>query len=437
MVKLSLPIIAAQVGHVLTGIVDNYFLGKIGKTEQAAGILSNNLFVILLVFSIGMSFSMTPQTADAHVAHDDRQKAALFKNGLLLNLLVGIVLFILLFISSPLLGYMGQEAEVVKLAVPFFDVLIFSIIPISVFFTCKQYCEGLSNTRAAMYISIVGNLLNIILNYLLIYGKCGLPAMGYMGSCWATFIARTFMGLSFLAYVFNRKAVNSFRVYFREVSINTTHFFGLLRMGIGFAMQSTFEVTAFAIAGIMSGVFGKESLDSHGIALSMAAFTFMFASGLGAASTIQVSTFAASKDKINLKLAVRHSFKLVLITMSFMALMFVLLHNWLPSVFSKDPAIIDMASNLMLFAAMFQLFDGMQVVAISILRGLEDVRYPTGITFFGYWLIALPLAYFFGFEWHMEVYGIWLALSISLLFVSVCLFFRIRYLLSRTEKLNL
>lgn len=412
-------------------MVDNIFLGRIGKAEQGAGILSNNLFILLLVFGIGMSYAITPLTAEAHVKKDEQQKASLFKNGLLLNFLVSVILFFILFFASPLLSYMRQEEAVVTLAVPFFDVLIFSIIPVSLFFACKQYCEGLSNTRAAMYISIAGNLLNILLNYLLIYGKWGLPALGYMGSCWATFCARSFMGLSFLLYVFYSPSINSFRPYFKKVKINATHFLQLFRMGLGFAMQSVFEVAAFAIAGLMSGVFGKESLDAHGIALSMAAFTFMFATGISGASTIQVSNFVAARDRENLRLAVKHSFRLVLIVMFVMALAFICFHQWLPMIFSTDAEIIYIASNLLLFAAMFQLFDGTQVVALGILRGLEDVRYPTGITFFGYWLIALPLAYFLAFEWHMKAYGIWLALSVSLLFVSLCLYFRIRYLLGK------
>lgn len=431
LVKLALPIVATQVGHIITAMVDNYFLGKIGKTEQAAGILSNTLFVLLLVFSIGMSYALTPMMADADVAKDDRQKAALLKNGLVLNLVVSIVLFIILYLCAPVLSYMQQPEDVVKLAVPFFDVLIFSIIPVSLFFTCKQYCEGLSNTLAAMFIGIAGNIVNIILNYCLINGKFGLPEMGYIGAAWATFISRVVMGLSFLVYVFNRQSVNTFRPYFRQVAVNARHLFQLFKMGIGFAMQSTFEVAAFAIAGLMSGVFGKESLDAHGIALSMAAFTFMFASGLGSAATIQVSNFTAAKDVANLEKSIRHSFRLVLFTMLGMALVFVCLHPWLPMIFSDDREIIRVSSQLLLFAAMFQLFDGTQVVALGILRGLEDVKYPTGITFFGYWLIALPLAWFLAFQWHMRVYGVWTALSVSLLFVSLCLYFRIRYLLKK------
>ena len=428
-ISLSIPLVMTQIGHIITGMVDNIFLGKLGKTEQAAGILSNNLFVILLVFSIGMSYVLTPAVTDAHVNQNEKEKASLFKNSLFINMVVAVLLFIILFFSSPLLAYMQQPEDVVVLAIPFFDVLIFSIIPVALFFVCKQYTEGLSNTKAAMYISVIGNILNIILNYLLIYGYCGLPELGYMGSCWATFIARVFMGIGFLIFVFKHNSVNSFAKYYQEAKINAQHFWPLFKDGLASALQFTFEVAAFAIAGLLAGVFGKEQIDAHGIALSMAAFTYMFASGIGSATTIRVGNYYAKHELTNLKLAIKTSYKLVIVTMGFMALVFICFNTVLPIVFSNDAEIILIASKLLLFAALFQLFDGTQVVAIGALRGLEDYKYPTYIAFIGYWIIALPLCYVFGFMMNYKVYGVWLALSIGLGFVAIALSIRIRNLI--------
>ncbi len=418
-----------QVGQIITGIVDNMFLGQLGKTEQGAGILSNNLYVILLVFSIGMSYVLTPAVTDAHVRNNEKEKASLFKNSLFINMIVAVILFIILFFSSPLLAYMQQPADVVELAVPFFDVLIFSIIPVALFFVCKQYTEGLGNTRAAMYISVIGNVINIFLNYMLIYGKCGLPELGYMGSCWATFISRVLMGFGFLVFVFKNKAINSFAKHYKEARLNALHFWPLLKDGIASGLQFTFEVAAFAIAGLLAGVFGKESLDAHGVALSLAAFTYMFASGIGSATTIRVGNYYSTNDLNNVKAAIKTSYKLVICTMGFMAFLFICLNGILPIMFSKDEEIITIASRLLLFAAFFQLFDGTQVVAIGALRGLEDYKFPTWIAFIGYWIIALPLSYIFGFLMGYKVYGVWLALSLGLGFVAASLFFRIKALL--------
>lgn len=432
-ISLSIPLVLTQIGHIITGMVDNIFLGRLGKTEQAAGILSNNLFVILLVFSIGMSYVLTPAITEAHVNNNDREKASLFKNALFINFSLSILLFIGLFFMSDVLNYMQQPQDVVELAIPFFNVLIFSIIPVSLFFVCKQYTEGLSNTRAAMYISIVGNIINIILNYCLIYGKAGLPELGYMGACWATFIARVFMGIGFMVFIFRNKSVNSFAPYFREVKINALHFWQLLKDGIASALQFAFEVAAFAISGLLSGVFGKEQLDGHGIALSLASFTYMFASGIGSASTIRVGKYYNVNDMENVKLAIKTSYKLVILTMGCMALLFILLNNILPMIFSNDVEIIHIASTLLLFAAFFQLFDGTQVTAIGVLRGLEDYKFPTVVAFIGYWIIAIPLCYLFAFVFHYKVYGIWLGLSTGLGFVSLALYFRIRSLLRAKE----
>lgn len=426
---LSIPLVLTQIGHIITGMVDNIFLGQLGKTEQAAGILSNNLFVILLVFSIGMSYVLTPAITDAHVNNNDEEKAALFKNSLFINLLVSVVLFVLLFFLSPVLGYMQQPADVVELSYPFFNVLTLSIIPVTLFFVCKQYTEGLSNTKAAMYISVVGNVINIILNYLLIYGKAGLPELGYMGSCWATFIARVFMGVGFMIYVFRNKSVNSFATYYKQVKINANHFWYLFKDGLASALQFTFEVAAFAIAGLLSGVFGKEQLDAHGIALSMAAFTYMFASGISSATTIRVGKYYVVDDLKNLKETIITAYKTVIVIMGIMALLFIGLNSVLPKIFSSDAEIVLISSKLLLFAAMFQLFDGTQVVAVGALRGLEDYKYPTTIAFIGYWLISLPLCYVLAFVFKYEVYGVWFALSVGLAFVSIALYFRIQTLL--------
>lgn len=237
------------------------------------------------------------------------------------------------------------------------------------------------------------------------------------------------MGFGFLLFVFYHKSVNSFAKYFKEARINALHFWPLFKDGITSALQFTFEVAAFAIAGLLSGVFGKEQLDAHGIALSLAAFTYMFASGISSATTIRVGNFDSLNNLDEVKLAIKTSYRLVIITMSCMALLFICFNTWLPVVFSKDQEIILITSKLLLFAAFFQLFDGTQVVAIGALRGLEDYKVPTYITFIGYWIIALPLCYIFAFTLGYKVYGIWLALSIGLGFVSITLFFRIRNLL--------
>jgi MATE family multidrug resistance protein len=428
---LAWPLVITQVGYIITGMVDTIFLGKIGPAEQAACILSNNLYVLLLVFGIGVSYATTPLVTAAHENNDLLKKASLFKNSIFLNFGVAVICFVILFFASGLLKYMQQPEEVVTLAVPFFDLLIFSMVPVSLFFTCKQYCEGLSNTRMALVISVLGNCINIVLNYILIYGKFGFPELGYMGSAWASFLSRVFMGLSFLILIFKSPITREIGSVFKLVKINRQELFALGRIGLNSGLQFTFEVAAFAIAGLMAGTFGKEQIDSHGIALSIAAFTYMFGSGISSAATIRIGIYKAQENWMQIKEAAGVSIKLVLLVMGSFGLLFLLLSAYLPMVFSSDIQIISLASKLLVIAAMFQLFDGMQVTTIGILRGLEDVKVPTVITLIGYWLIALPLAYVLAFNFKLQTVGVWIGLLVSLIFVAGGLLWRLSYLVKR------
>ena len=417
-------------------MVDTVFLGKIGAAEQAACILSNNLYILLLVFGIGVSYATTPLVTSANQNMDLLKKASLFKNSIFLNVSVSIICFIVLFLSSGLLKYMHQPEDVIKLAVPFFNVLIFSMIPISLFFTCKQYCEGLSNTRMALFISIIGNVINIVLNYLLIYGKFGFPELGYIGSAWASFISRVFMGFSFLYLIFKSPVTKEISAVYNRVKINKKELFHLAKIGLNAGLQLTFEVAAFVIAGLMAGTFGKEQIDAHGIALSIAAFTYMFASGISSASSIRVGIYKAQDNWLEIKQAAFSSIKLVMLIMGGFAILFLMINNFLPKVFSSDLQIVNLASKLLIIAALFQLFDGIQVTIVGILRGLEDFKIPTLISLVGYWIIALPLAYWLAFILKLETVGVWIGLLVSLIFAAVVLFWRLNYLINKNLKIN-
>jgi len=433
---LAWPLILTQVGHVVTGMVDNIFLGGLGPAEQAAGILSNNLYMLVIVFCIGVSYATTPLVTGAHERQDVLKKASLLKNSLFLNVCVAVACFVLLYFGSGLLVYMHQPEEVVVMAIPFFDVMVLSMIPVSFFFTCKQFCEGLSNTRVALVISILGNLINIIMNYLLIYGKLGLPELGYMGAAWASFIARVFMGVSFIILIFRSRLTSDIASAFKNVRVNWTELRDLARIGFNTGLQFTVEVAAFVIAGFMAGTFGKEQIDAHGIALSLASLTYMFGSGLGSAATIRAGIFKAQNNWLEIRNAARAAIKLVLWLMGSCGVLFLIFNNYLPMAFSGEPQIILLAAKLLIIAAMFQLFDGMQVTILGVLRGLADVKIPTIIAVVGYWLIAIPLAYFLAFVLNMETIGIWIGLLVALVVVSAGLLWRLRYLFAKHGAVN-
>ncbi|MGE0568111.1 MAG: MATE family efflux transporter [Bacteroidia bacterium] len=421
---LAWPLILTQIGHIITGMVDTYFLGKVGVTEQASGILANNLFMLVLVFGIGMSYATTPLVANAHEMNNIEEKASYFKNSVLLNIICSIFLFAILFFLSPLLNHMNQPEDVVTLATPYYHVINFSLIPVSIFFVCKQYCEGVSNTKAALIISIIGNLINIPLNYALIYGKFGLPELGYMGTAWATLISRIIMAIGFLLLMYKMAPINEIFSETIMAKINFPHFKRLLKIGLSSAMQFSFEVAAFVIAGLMSGSFGKEQLDAHGIALHLAAFTYMFASGISGAATIRTGMFKAKNNWHEINQTVIASIKMIFLFMGIAAIGFLLTKSYLPTIFSDDESIIELTSRLLIIAALFQLFDGLQVTIIGVLRGLEDIKIPTAVTLIGYWIVALGMCYFLAFHLQIGVIGVWIGLLIGLVFVAVSLLWR-------------
>ncbi len=434
--QLAWPLVITQVGHILTGIVDNMFLGQLGAVEQAAGIVSNNLYTLLLVFTIGVSYASTPLVTAAKETSDHLKQTSLFKNSLYLNFGIAALSFLFLFFTSGLLVHLKQPMEVTTLAIPFFNVLIFSMLPVSFFFTGKQYCEGLSNTRIALVISVSGNLVNVILNYGLIYGKLGLPEMGYMGSAWASFIARSCMGFGFLIYLFRSPLTKEIRTYFFRVKVNLKELADLARIGFNAGLQFTFEVAAFSIAGLMAGRFGKEHIDAHGIALNLAAFTYMFASGISGAATIRAGKFKAQNNWLEVKKSALAASRLVITAMGVFAILFLAGASILPLAFSAEPDIVKLTSQLLVIAAMFQLFDGLQVTMIGILRGLDDVKVPTYVTLVAYWVVAIPLAYLFAFPMGMKTPGIWLALLIALALVAIALSLRLYVLIKRNTRLT-
>lgn len=428
---LSIPIIISQVGHIVTSMADNIFLGFIGVEEQAAGILSGNVFTLLLVFCIGMSQGLTPLMAGAHVNNQLKEKASLLKNSFLLNLIISTVLFGVASVFAANLSLLSQPEDVALLARPFIEVISFSLIPVTIFFTLKQYAEGLTNTRASMYISVIGNVLNVILNYCLIYGKCGLPCVGYMGAAWATFWARVFMAVAFAGYIYYHKTLKDIVKPFFQEKFTAVQLKKLFSIGLGPALQATFEVAAFACAGIMAGWLGKITLDAHGIALSIAAFTYMFTSGVSGAASIRVANYMGLNDWKNIKIAGTAAFVLAGLIMLGFAGVLLVFYETLPTFFNKHQEVIEVSSGLLLVAALFQFFDGIQVTGLGVLRGLRDVKMPTIIALTAYWVIALPLAYFLGFPQKLGIYGIWFGLTAGLVFSAVALYARFRHLTKR------
>lgn len=429
--QLAYPVCLSQMGHILVGVADTAMVGLIGTEEQAAVALATSVYSIVLVLGIGISYGITPLVAASDGEGDVSGSTRFFKNGVLINFITGVLLFILLFFASPLLLHLDQPARVAEMAIPFFNVLVLSMIPLSLFFSFKQFAEGLSDTRAAMIVSIGANLLNILLNYLMIFGKWGFPEMGLMGSCWASFLSRVVMAIAMFLYL---KWKTEYSVYWNNWKLlpyDLKTCIKILNIGIPSGLQFLFEVGAFGFAAIMIGKIGAPELAAHQIALSLAAMTYMLANGISAAASVRVGNQFGMKDLFELRRAAFSAMMMVIVIMGAAGLFFLATKNIIPHYFSKSENVISIASALFVIAAIFQLSDGLQAVALGVLRGVQDVRIPTAITLIAYWIIALPLSYWFAFNQNLGIYGVWYGLSIGLTIAAILLFFRFNYISSR------
>jgi MATE family multidrug resistance protein len=424
---LAYPVILSQLGHIMVGVVDTAMVGKIGTLEQAAVALSNGLYMIVLVFGLGISYGVTPLVAEADSAKKDDENRALLKHSIVINTLIGILLFLLLLMISPILNLFNQQKEVVVLAIPFLNVMMLSMIPLCIFSGLKQFIEGLSYTRMAMVITIGASFLNILLNYLMIFGHWGLPAMGIMGACWASFIARVAMAIAMLLYVYYNKA---FKIYWQNIDFRTyskTIIKKILVIGVPSGLQWVFEIGVFSVAVILIGWIGPKAQAAHLITLSLAAITYMMASGLAAATTVRVGNQLGMKSEVGIRTAAFSSLIMVILFMGIMAISFISLRFYLPSLFTNDLEVINLSASLLVIAAFFQLSDGVQVVALGALRGVKDVKIPTLITFVAYWIIGLPMSYVFAFIFNLGALGVWYGLFLGLTSAAILLFLRFKY----------
>lgn len=429
--NLAYPVMLSQLGHIMVGIVDSIMVGQIGSTPLAASAFANNFLGVFLMFGIGISYGITPLVAQADGQSDIGKITRLLRHGIILCGSVGILLFISLYGVSYLFPYMRQPEAVVTLGTPYFLIIASSLIPLMIFQNFRQFSEGLSVTKPTMYITIVANLVNVLLNYILIYGKFGFPEMGLNGAGWATFISRVLMAFGLYFFVIKYEKFKVHRAAFNLRKIKSDFFRPMLKLGVPSGIQFVFEVGAFAMAAIMMGWLGTNSLAAHQIAISLVSVSYMMASGISAASTVRVGNQIGMKDGLNLKRVGNTSFLMSIVFMACCAIVFIAFSSFFPTLYVEDPEVIKIASTLIIIAGFFQLSDGVQVVGLGSLRGMSDVKAPTIITLVAYWGLAIPMSYLLGFTLNLGPSGIWYGLLIGLTVAAIALFFRFKRLAER------
>ena len=437
--KLAAPVMLGMLGHTFVAFVDNIMVGQLGTAELAAVSLGNSFMFIAMSIGIGFSTAITPLTAEADAAKDFSSGKAVFKNGLILCLLLGILLFLGVYFAKPLLRneLFGQQEEVVVLAEPYLDLVAFSLIPLIVFQAFKQFSDGLSLTKYPMYATILANVVNVALNYVLIFGHFGFPKMGIVGAAYGTLISR-FVMLGYLWWLLlKREKSKVFVSNLKLFVLDRLMFRKLIRLGAPSAMQMFFEVAIFTSAIWLSGLLGKNPQAANQIALNLSSMTFMVAMGLSVASMIRVGNQKGLQNYQELRRIAFSIFLLAIILATFFALVFFAFRHQLPKIYVDfddvmnvidNREVVSIASQLLLAAAIFQISDSIQVVVLGALRGLQDVKIPTLITFIAYFAIGFPVSYFFGKEERLGSFGIWLGLLAGLSTAAVLLYIRFNYL---------
>jgi len=425
---LAYPVMLSQLGHVTMGVADNIMVGNLGAANLAGAGLANVAFNFLLLFGIGVSYAITPLVSTADGERDDTKIASILKHGLLINVCNSLILVAIVSVGMNVLFHINQPPEVVVLSIPYLSIITFSLIPILVFQTFRQFTEGLSLTRIAMIIVISANVVNIGLNYLLIYGHAGFPTLGLNGAGYATLTSRVLMAVVFAGYVYLAPRFKKFRNGFSIGNYSKALLNKMLHIGIPAGMQFIFEVAAFDFSLVMMGWLGTQVLAAHQIAINLATISYMTTSGLAAAATIRVSHFLGKKDFGNLRQAAYSLLGVALLIMTAWAIFFIVGRNFLPVLYVHDAEVIAIAGPLLVIAGLFQLSDGAQVVCIGALRGLQDVKIPSLLIFVSYWIIGLPLGYLLAFILGWGAIGIWLGLLLGLTLTATAMFLRFKKL---------
>ena len=446
--KVAFPVMLTQFGAAMVGLADSIMVGHYGTADLAAVSFSNAVFFTVMVFSMGALMGVTPLvghlhgrleklmaqgTSDEEIAHKHEQISSHLANGLVFTALMCILSLGFLAPCIPFLDYFGQEPEVIFRARPYYILIVLSIVPFLLFCFSKQFLEGLGNTLAAMLITLGCNLLNILLNWVFIFGHWGFAPMGAEGAGWATLISRTLMPVCFLAVMLYRAEWRRYLSAVRIRFITRNEVEHMLAIGMPIGLQSFAEAFLFTASFVIIGWINKEALAAHHIANQMADLTFMLALGIGSATTIRISHQLGKGDLHAVRMAGNASVHLCLLMNTIGAAIMIFGRNHIPYIFTDDPEVIPIASSLLIIAGTLQYVDGLQCIGAAMLRGIQDVRVPMRIALFAYLGIALPLGMYLTFYAGWGAKGMWTAFVIALAITAALFHIRFHKQLKRIE----
>jgi MATE family multidrug resistance protein len=417
----------AQLGQAIVMLADTVMVGHLGTVELAAVSFGSSVFMIGFLFALGLSIGATPLIGKEYAAGEHRRSAIIFQNSILFDIGVSLVLGGIMWAVSFFMDRMGQPDEVWPLAQEYFRISVYTLPFVLLFQSFRQFMEGIGNTKYAMVITLVGNILNIFLNWVLIFGKLGCPMLGVAGAAYATLIARILMSIAFVVLFFVKRPLIRYFYFFGKKSFSRREIKGLAYMGIPIGSQMLLETLGMSLSSIMVGWFGAVALASHQIAMNLSSLTFMISSGLASATTIRVSHQIGVKDFKSMRKAGIASTHLSLLFSCACAFVLFFFRVQIASVFSVDPQVLELSSLLIAIVAIYQFGDGFQVVSIGALRGMSDVYAPMVVAIVCYLIVNLSMAYLLAVIFNWGAVGVWIAFMIELYLAAILLGLRFRH----------
>ncbi|MEO7443957.1 MAG: MATE family efflux transporter [Ferruginibacter sp.] len=425
--QLAFPIILGELAQMSLGVIDTAMVGAVSYKHLAASALVMTVVIIPFVFGIGITISVSQMVSMAQGRNDKKMVSHYLYNGFWLCAISAVIIALVLVLGKNILLHLNQDPQVAQMAVPYLEVMGWSVIPMLMFLALKQFTDGLEFTKTAMILSLAALPVNVFLNWLLIYGNLGFPRLELIGAGYATLTTRILIFVVLTLIILYHKTFRRYIAVRKSVwKLNWETQKELLAIGIPSSFQITMEAGAFAVSGIMIGTIGAVEQAAHQIALSLASLTFMVSMGLSQAGSIRTSNAFGRKDKTLIALIGKGTIAMALIYGSICAVGFVLLRHYLPTFFNENKDVVNMAAYLLLFAAVFQISDSTQSVSAGLLRGIKDVKIPTWFIFIAYWVVGIPIGYLLAFYYHMGAAGIWMGFIIGLTFSAVFLSLRFK-----------
>ena len=437
LIRLATPVVIAQAGQLTTQFADTAMVGNYGGEDPvplAAVSLGGSLFLLIYLAALGLALAITPVVGEHYARNERREVGHLFQNSIAYTIGIGVVATAIALLIRPFIGLLGrlmsspgQSVELVaEMALPYYDMLVLSIMPLMIFLAVKQFLEGIGNTKIAMWISLAGNVVNIVLNYIFIFGEWGADEMGAEGAGLATLLARIGQMVAIVVVFLAWRRLRIYRTFFSRNALKISSIASLLRIGCPISFQMVLESAAFILTSILALSFGEVAAGSMQVAFSIANIAWMITVAIGSASTILVSHIYGSGNRQELRPTVMATYHLGLLWALVMALVFTLLREPISAVFTDNVEVVALTSELMLLIAIYQFSDSIQGLSISMLRGLQDVKVIMPIVLCSYLLLNIPIGVLLAYRFDMECHGLVVGLIVGLSSAALLTALRVR-----------